>query len=160
MCCRFSCRRMCGCILTKKVHILFVRAFCFFFSSRRRHTSCALVTGVQTCALPIFHARTGRNEERRRHHLPLRKSSRRARRRPHLSRPAGPSRSPAESGGAAHIRHLDADGPRPILFANGSMLTPAGIYDTDSIEAMPIGAVTGLGKIGNTSCRERGGQYG
>src|SRR3546814_3752471 len=27
----------------------------FFFSSRRRHTSCALVTGVQTCALPIFH---------------------------------------------------------------------------------------------------------
>src|SRR3546814_3632132 len=25
----------------------------FFFSSRRRHTSCALVTGVQTCALPI-----------------------------------------------------------------------------------------------------------
>src|SRR3546814_9362699 len=27
--------------------------FYFFFSSRRRHTICALVTGVQTCALPI-----------------------------------------------------------------------------------------------------------
>src|SRR3546814_20368713 len=27
--------------------------FLFFFSSRRRHTRCALVTGVQTCALPI-----------------------------------------------------------------------------------------------------------
>src|SRR3546814_3673972 len=26
--------------------------FLFFFSSRRRHTRCALVTGVQTCALP------------------------------------------------------------------------------------------------------------
>src|SRR3546814_4065184 len=26
---------------------------CFCLSSRRRHTSCALVTGVQTCALPI-----------------------------------------------------------------------------------------------------------
>src|SRR3546814_10275548 len=26
---------------------------CIFFSSRRRHTRCALVTGVQTCALPI-----------------------------------------------------------------------------------------------------------
>src|SRR3546814_157638 len=26
----------------------------FFFSSRRRNTSCALVTGVQTCALPIW----------------------------------------------------------------------------------------------------------
>src|SRR3546814_10693908 len=29
--------------------------FFFFFSSRRRHTRCALVTGVQTCALPILH---------------------------------------------------------------------------------------------------------
>src|SRR3546814_7195742 len=28
--------------------------FILFFSSRRRHTRCALVTGVQTCALPIF----------------------------------------------------------------------------------------------------------
>src|SRR3546814_17219961 len=32
--------------------------FCmFFFSSRRRHTRCALVTGVQTCALPIYRRR-------------------------------------------------------------------------------------------------------
>src|SRR3546814_9081529 len=30
----------------------------FFFSSRRRHTRCALVTGVQTCALPICCADT------------------------------------------------------------------------------------------------------
>src|SRR3546814_2267532 len=29
----------------------------FFFSSRRRHTRCALVTGVQTCALPILLSR-------------------------------------------------------------------------------------------------------
>src|SRR3546814_12674213 len=29
----------------------------FFFSSRRRHTRCALVTGVQTCALPICRLR-------------------------------------------------------------------------------------------------------
>src|SRR3546814_9887082 len=28
-----------------------------FFASRRRHTRCALVTGVQTCALPIWTAR-------------------------------------------------------------------------------------------------------
>src|SRR3546814_989281 len=28
----------------------------YFFSSRRRHTRCALVTGVQTCALPIYNA--------------------------------------------------------------------------------------------------------
>src|SRR3546814_2703533 len=31
----------------------------FFFSSRRRHTRCALVTGVQTCALPISHPADG-----------------------------------------------------------------------------------------------------
>src|SRR3546814_3955816 len=55
----------------------------FFFSSRRRHTRCALVTGVQTCALPIcllivrgrmnnhrrsvvvHQTREGRSEERR-----------------------------------------------------------------------------------------------
>src|SRR3546814_2852440 len=30
------------------------RSIFFFFSSRRRHTRCALVTGVQTCALPIW----------------------------------------------------------------------------------------------------------
>src|SRR3546814_11831630 len=34
--------------------LLSVSFFSFFFSSRRRHTRCALVTGVQTCALPIF----------------------------------------------------------------------------------------------------------
>src|SRR3546814_11836545 len=33
--------------------LLFFLMF-FFFSSRRRHTRCALVTGVQTCALPIW----------------------------------------------------------------------------------------------------------
>src|SRR3546814_7045186 len=38
----------CWCFLC----FLFASLF-FFFSSRRRHTRCALVTGVQTCALPI-----------------------------------------------------------------------------------------------------------
>src|SRR3546814_8117992 len=33
---------------------MFSDSYMFFFSSRRRHTSCALVTVVQTCALPIF----------------------------------------------------------------------------------------------------------
>src|SRR3546814_2918877 len=41
----------------------------FFFSSRRRHTRCALVTGVQTCALPISsataHRRCSTTEPRR-----------------------------------------------------------------------------------------------
>src|SRR3546814_7983093 len=35
----------------------------FFFSSRRRHTRCALVTGVQTCALPIWGGRGGQQHK-------------------------------------------------------------------------------------------------
>src|SRR3546814_8268780 len=35
------------------------RLLFFCFSSRRRHTSCALVAGVQTCALPISDGRSG-----------------------------------------------------------------------------------------------------
>src|SRR3546814_18158674 len=38
------------CYVTLEDHVLCL----FFFSSRRRHTRCALVTGVQTCALPIL----------------------------------------------------------------------------------------------------------
>src|SRR3546814_9154847 len=34
--------------------IVRISILAFFFSSRRRHTRCALVTGVQTCALPIL----------------------------------------------------------------------------------------------------------
>src|SRR3546814_4111310 len=39
---------------------LSVFLFVFFLSSRRRHTRCALVTGVQTCALPISHGQSSR----------------------------------------------------------------------------------------------------
>src|SRR3546814_5829385 len=41
-------------------HVLYwlLVVFFFFFSSRRRHTSCALVPGVQTCALPIWSLRS------------------------------------------------------------------------------------------------------
>src|SRR3546814_7382617 len=39
---------VCSCCLSVRVD-----GMSFFFSSRRRHTRCALVTGVQTCALPI-----------------------------------------------------------------------------------------------------------
>src|SRR3546814_3205157 len=56
------------CSITRYILFLFLLSFCFsyftnlfvsflfffFFSRRRRHTRCALVTGVQTCALPIY----------------------------------------------------------------------------------------------------------
>src|SRR3546814_2134771 len=41
------------CIVSKR-NMSGMCIFFFFFSSRRRHTRCALVTGVQTCALPIY----------------------------------------------------------------------------------------------------------
>src|SRR3546814_2676711 len=51
------------------LHIVLV----FFFSSRRRHTRCALVTGVQTCALPIYRARRARGAVATEAHLRLRR---------------------------------------------------------------------------------------
>src|SRR3546814_3746942 len=38
----------------REVYLVVVIVILCFFSSRRRHTRCALVTGVQTCALPIL----------------------------------------------------------------------------------------------------------
>src|SRR3546814_4587644 len=40
-------------VFCQSVYRILCVCYCFF-SSRRRHTSCALVTGVQTCALPIY----------------------------------------------------------------------------------------------------------
>src|SRR3546814_2333903 len=39
-------------------NVLYCYGIFFFFASRSRHTRCALVTGVQTCALPILRARS------------------------------------------------------------------------------------------------------
>src|SRR3546814_3897687 len=41
-------------VLFSLMFLVFRLCIVFFFSSRRRHTRCALVTGVQTCALPIW----------------------------------------------------------------------------------------------------------
>src|SRR3546814_3133536 len=43
-------------VLCITLWLIYFFIFVFFFSSRRRHTRCALVTGVQTCALPISFA--------------------------------------------------------------------------------------------------------
>src|SRR3546814_5046832 len=63
LCVSVICHTCCGLLLC------FWTCF-FFFSSRRRHTRCALVTGVQTCALPICRERQaverGRGDHR--HH--------------------------------------------------------------------------------------------
>src|SRR3546814_5831955 len=51
----YSCLTMCWCLFGcfNLCFSFICHTWCFFFSSRRRHTRCTLVTGVQTCALPI-----------------------------------------------------------------------------------------------------------
>src|SRR3546814_4994826 len=68
--------------------MLFV--FYFFFSSRRRHTICALVTGVQTCALPISSRLAGRMSGARLIIIPAQSITRLCRM--EKSRPESPSR--------------------------------------------------------------------
>src|SRR3546814_6992515 len=52
-CCVLVAYEVVLCILYYVLYYLASVMSVFFFSSRRRHTRCALVTGVQTCALPI-----------------------------------------------------------------------------------------------------------
>src|SRR3546814_6904148 len=76
--------------------------FVFFFSSRRRHTRCALVTGVQTCALPIYDLRpSGRRGGNRGGDRPLRPGSGEKRRLPYARRAdgRGHGRTQAREGG-------------------------------------------------------------
>src|SRR3546814_6698816 len=55
-----SCCSLLSSLFMSNLIILF---YFFLFSSRRRHTRCALVTGVQTCALPISTGLTGLNDK-------------------------------------------------------------------------------------------------
>src|SRR3546814_7376349 len=57
--CSFALVYFIGLYLYVCFFIVLCFVFFFFFSSRRGHTRCALVTGVQTCALPICDAATG-----------------------------------------------------------------------------------------------------
>src|SRR3546814_3048419 len=56
-------------------YVLMLYSYVFFFSSRRRHTRCALVTGVQTCALPILivdvHCLVGTKHENLKGHVKI-----------------------------------------------------------------------------------------
>src|SRR3546814_15807523 len=97
--------------------------FFFFFSSRRRHTRCALVTGVQTCALPICNrqqsrGRTarnrdedeGRDERTDRSETPARDEAAEQEPAPRPSR--RPARRPRPDDGADKVAGKDADKDR------------------------------------------------
>src|SRR3546814_3754659 len=62
--CTLSCLFF-GLVLFTSIRVFLYFLFFFFFSIRRRHTRCALGTGVQTCALPI-----SRKARKRRSHWP------------------------------------------------------------------------------------------
>src|SRR3546814_13819015 len=103
----------------------------FFFASRRRHTICALVTVVQTCALPISlrkgravaaRGRHGQRAAARRRHPRLLRTGRRPGLRRPLLRLRRPHR-PRSGAGAARRRH----GPgRVSWFA--LLLVPLALY--------------------------------
>src|SRR3546814_9757278 len=109
-----------------------------FFSSRRRHTRCALVTGVQTCALPIFPGgggaaageglRGGTHDFRRRRGALVR---RRNRRRGGGGRPRSPVRLAGR--GMAPGQACDHRPPhRRLLCLMNDTITPPTILHTAS----------------------------
>src|SRR3546814_2729403 len=103
---------------------LFLLVFCFFFfSSRGRHTRCALVTGVQTCALPI----SGRPRERP-HGPALRHAPRRGSR--HVARPPRKPRRGAKDRtlprmAARRTRQGSSPAPRRAMAAAVMSIIPA-----------------------------------
>src|SRR3546814_10646823 len=100
----------------------------FFFSSRRRHTRFALVTGVQTCALPIF------TSSRLHLHLPGVVGGSRTKVGDLDLVPGGPSRL------AAHVKNVVV-----LKVAVDHLRTTQG----------PSISVAPLAEIGRASCRER-----
>src|SRR3546814_1022679 len=101
---------VCLLIYALSTHVLL---FIFFFSSRRRHTRCALVTGVQTCALPIW--RTPAVAEARSIELPELhqddgKRHHRATQQDHHHRPAGVDEGKELLGHAAAVQRRHAAG--------------------------------------------------
>src|SRR3546814_10483987 len=104
----------------------------FFCSSRRRHTRCALVTGVQTCALPIYTA---------------------------LMRDVGVDPAPL-SAAAENLRHEGAS--VMFLAVDGKLAGLIAVADpikTSTPAAIAALHAAGLRKIGSAACRERVFQY-
>src|SRR3546814_17658183 len=108
----------------------------FVFSSRRRHTICALVTGVQTCALPIVLVPPGADES----------GDRRRAARDKARNGVGVGIGPAAD---REHRHLDVG----EVLADGAMLP-------ESVAALVLQPGGGEGgQIGSASCRERVGKH-
>src|SRR3546814_16079552 len=102
--------------------------YVFFFTSRRRHTSFALVTGVQTCALPI--------SPRGRLSVASGQVSAVGGGSPHVARSAGVS--------AGHLVIPAAAGCRSATHSNSGR---------EGAKSMASGSVPGLRRASSESCR-------
>src|SRR3546814_7269338 len=102
----------------------------FFFASRRRHTRCALVTGVQTCALPI--------------------SSDRA-----LTFEAADA---FQVGAVERLGQPEPAAPAARPAHDGAALDPAREYEVEFLADLEM-AVVDEAEIGRASCRERVCKY-
>src|SRR3546814_12630261 len=111
----------------------------FLFASRRRHTSCALVTGVQTCALPI-------SVEHRDQRVGL---AQRAQRYGELRR------IPMDRLGLA----AESVEPGMVEIGGGEAGVPGRVEAPGAVIEALAGDVDIVRKIGRASCRERVCQY-
>src|SRR3546814_3397039 len=87
----------------------------FFFSSRRRHTRCALVTGVQTCALPISTPTPDAFAPGREELLALQAVEIDQQARAELDRPKGADAVLADPDPAVGAGHLGSHGKEPAF---------------------------------------------
>src|SRR3546814_10162827 len=117
----------------------------FLFSSRRRQTRCALVTGVQTCALPILNRRYSGNKKsaaitRRSDEAPTRGIRAEMQAPARRTAPVAPPDRPA----------LARDCARPVACGIGSRTKPIRTRDRQMATQL---------KNGSASSRARVGQY-
>src|SRR3546814_11587342 len=129
-----------------------------FFSSRRRHTSCALVTGVQTCALPISFAGATESDSAAPAHPLLFDLTDLVGHFQGQRLPNGIERVQIELTLAA----LEECGPRKVMLCSFLNSREAWVeIPSDRFRDIVSLATSGsdVAAIGRASCRERGCQY-
>src|SRR3546814_17829579 len=123
----------------------------FVFSSRRRHTRCALVTGVQTCALPISEGAQvmingfGDAAEIEKERAALEKTSGKA------LYDAADMTKPDEIAAMVQRCHDELGGPDIVI-------AKAGIQHVARIEDFPPEKFEAINRNGEAECRGRGGK--
>src|SRR3546814_1007334 len=103
--------------------------FVFFFSSRRRHTRCALVTGVQTCALPICRLPGENRRWSIRPHPPAAP--------PLHPSPSGRGMGPARRSRVGRVR-ATIDQAKRLGSGLRARSTPVGIASSHAVSSRPI----------------------